>query len=235
MALYTAPATKLVPHSSSQLTTCIVLYIEAFSPPKVPASPSRQLQLGIASDMLRLFGHTVSMSKTERFSKHSFKAISLIYEGAGTWPSAHPTVQRHLDNEAMYGTDPFSAQNATNDGSTYAPSVFGALPYPGSVSSVGPPLQTLVTLRFTSLNPTVLDCKVLGPNNETCYRVASDLAGRGCSLLKNGAGHNVALVEWRSHPTIEAQAVGAKQTVGQWLRLASDRRYARSGCGKFVN
>lgn len=122
----------------------------------------------------------------------------------------------------VYGTDPFSAQNATND-SNSSPSIFGALPYPGSASSVDPALNTLVTLRFTSLNPTILDCGVVGPNNETYYRVVTN--GQGFTLLKNAAGQNTALIEWRSHPTVEAQTVGAKQPVGQWLQLSPDRRY----------
>lgn len=134
-------------------------------------------------------------------------------------------IQQSNAISTMYGIDPFSAQNATNDGN--APSIFGALPYPGSASSVDPPLHTLVTFRFTSLTHTVLDCSVVGPNNETCYRVASDLSGRGYSLLKNAAGHDIAIVEWRSHPTVEAQAVGAKLHVGQWLPLSSDRLYVR--------
>ena len=122
----------------------------------------------------------------------------------------------------MYGIDPFSAQNATKDDSN-APSIFGALPYPGSSSSsVDPPLHTLVTFRFTSLNPTILDSSVVGPNNETYFRVAT--SGQGVTLVKNAAGQNIALIEWRSHPTVEAQAIGAKQHVAQWLHLSSDNR-----------
>ncbi|KAH0826599.1 hypothetical protein J3R83DRAFT_4960 [Lanmaoa asiatica] len=126
----------------------------------------------------------------------------------------------------MYGLDPFSAQNATNNvDPSHAPSIFGALPYPGSTSSViNPPLHTLVTLRFTSLNPTILNCAIVGPNNQTYYRIVTDAPGQAFTLLKAAAGHNIALVEWRSHPTVEAQGVTAKQPVGQWLRLSSDRR-----------
>ncbi|KAI9567425.1 hypothetical protein HD554DRAFT_2205408 [Boletus coccyginus] len=122
----------------------------------------------------------------------------------------------------VYGTDPFSAQyHSTRDGAN-APSIYGALPYPGSASSV--PLHTLVTFRFTALNPTILGCIVVGPNNTTHYHVVSDFSGQGYTLLRNGAGQTTALIEWRSHPTVEAQAVGAKQHAGQWLRLSSDRR-----------
>lgn len=125
----------------------------------------------------------------------------------------------------MYGTDPFSAQNATNTG---AASIFGALPYPGSASSVDPPIYSLVTLRFMSLNPSILNCSVVGPNNGIYYRIVTDASAPGITLVINAAGQNIALVEWRSHPTVEAQVIGAKLHVGQWLRLSPDRRYVAS-------
>ncbi|KAG8216844.1 hypothetical protein J3R82DRAFT_7104 [Butyriboletus roseoflavus] len=128
----------------------------------------------------------------------------------------------HIQN--MYGLDPFSAQNAANDNPVHPPSIFGALPYPRS-SAVDPPLHTLVTFRFTST--VVLDCTVVGPTNEPYYRLASAVSAQGLpfTLLKTAAGRNIALVEWQSHPTVEAQSVGPKQHVAQWLRLSSDRRF----------
>ena len=123
----------------------------------------------------------------------------------------------------MYGLDPFSAQKATSSADpAHAPSIFGALPYPEPPSSVTPPLSTLVTFRFTSLHPTVLDCKVAGPNNETCFRVVT--AGQEYTLLKDRTGNDVALVAWQHPPTVEAQNVTARQPVGQWLQLSADRR-----------
>lgn len=122
----------------------------------------------------------------------------------------------------MYGINPFSAQDATKDvDPSHTPSIFGALPYPGTASSVNPPLHTLVTFRFTSFNPTILNCKVVGPNNETCYHVVTG-DGQGDTLLKDGPGHTIAHVAWQAHPTVEAQIVRA-QPVGQWLQLSSDR------------
>ncbi|KAN0084239.1 hypothetical protein V8E55_007743 [Tylopilus felleus] len=141
----------------------------------------------------------------------------------------------------VYGTDPFSAQNATNTG---AASIFGALPYPGSASSVDPPIYSLVTLRFMSLNPSILNCSVVGPNNGIYYRIVTDASAPGITLVINAAGQNIALVEWRSHPTVEAQVIGAKLHVGQWLRLSPDRRsrtlthggihYAWAPCDRFL-
>ena len=117
----------------------------------------------------------------------------------------------------MYGINPFSAENATKD-PAHPPSIFGALPYPGSASAVP---HTLVTLRFTALSPTVLDCKVVGPSNETAYRVVTN--GQAYTLLKDRAGRDLAAVAWATHPTVEGHGI-ERQPVGQWLQLSADRR-----------
>ncbi|KIK96638.1 hypothetical protein PAXRUDRAFT_138044 [Paxillus rubicundulus Ve08.2h10] len=125
----------------------------------------------------------------------------------------------------MYGTNPFSAEEAWNSGSGNtggAPSVFGALPYPPS-STNQVSLNELVTFRFTSFNPTILNCTVIGPNNETYFRVVTDVSMQGYTVLKNSQGSNIALVEWQTHPNVEARGVAAKQPVAQWLKLSSDR------------
>lgn len=125
----------------------------------------------------------------------------------------------------MYGSNPFTAQdgwNAGNGQSTWdtsapPPSIFGALPYP-SVSSA---LPGAITLKFTSLSPTILNSKVIGPRNETYFRVVTD---GGHTVLKDAQGSNIALLEWRDHPTVEARSLVVKQPTGQWLRLSTDRR-----------
>ncbi|KIJ61586.1 hypothetical protein HYDPIDRAFT_42553 [Hydnomerulius pinastri MD-312] len=129
----------------------------------------------------------------------------------------------------MYGTNPFSAQDSWNAGNGQSswgagnpPSVFGALPYPSGSGSHAP-LNELVTFKFTSFNPTILNCKVIGPHNETYFRAVTDASMQGYTVLKNSQGSNIALVEWASHPNVEARGITAKQPVGQWLRLSSDR------------
>jgi hypothetical protein len=125
----------------------------------------------------------------------------------------------------MYGSNPFTAQdgwNAGNGQSTWdtsapPPSIFGALPYP-FVSSA---LPGAITLKFTSLSPTILNSKVIGPRNETYFRVVTD---GGHTVLKDAQGSNIALLEWRDHPTVEARGLVVKQPMGQWLRLSTDRR-----------
>ncbi|KAG2154237.1 uncharacterized protein EDB93DRAFT_1081755 [Suillus bovinus] len=126
----------------------------------------------------------------------------------------------------MYGSNPFTAQdgwNAGNGQSTWntsvpPPSVFGALPYP-SVSSA---LPGAVTLKFTSLSPTILNCKVIGPRNETYFRVVTDGSH---TVLKDAQNSNIALLEWRDHPTVEMRSMVAKQSMGYWLRLSTDRSH----------
>ncbi|KAG1776844.1 hypothetical protein EV702DRAFT_315406 [Suillus placidus] len=135
----------------------------------------------------------------------------------------------------MYGSNPFVAQagwNAGNSQSTWdtsvpPPSIFGALPYP-CVSSA---LPGAITLKFTSLSPTILNCKVIGPRNETYFRVVTD---SGHTVLKDAQGSNIALLEWRDNPTVEARGLVAKQPMGQWLRLSMDRSHrfmAHNGVG----
>lgn len=126
----------------------------------------------------------------------------------------------------MYGSNPFTAQdgwNAGNGQSTWdtsapPPSIFGALPYP-FVSSA---LPGAITLKFTSLSPTILNSKVIGPRNETYFRVVTD---GGHTVLKDAQGSNIALLEWRDHPTVEARGLVVKQPMGQWLRLSTDRSH----------
>jgi hypothetical protein len=122
----------------------------------------------------------------------------------------------------MYGSNPFSAQDAWNAASGQttsapAPSVFGALPYPSTSS----PLPGAVTFNFTSLNPTILNCKVIGPRNETYFRVVTDA---GYTMLKDVRGSNIAVLGWQGHPTVEAPSLLTKQFVGQWLNLSTERR-----------
>jgi hypothetical protein len=129
----------------------------------------------------------------------------------------------------MYGSNPFAGQDGWNAGNGQSawnttvppPSIFGALPYP-SVSSA---LPGAITLNFTSLSPTILNCKVIGPRNETYFRVVTD----GHTVLKDAQGSNIALLEWRDHPTVEARGLLAKQPMGQWLRLSADRRCVELG------
>ena len=126
-------------------------------------------------------------------------------------------------SSTMYGSNPFAAQDAWNAASGQStgappPSVFGALPYPTASSQ----LPDAVTFTFTSFNPTILNCKVVGPRNETYFRVVTE---GGYTMLKNARGSNIALLGWQDHPTIEAPGLVTKQPVRHWLRLSAERKF----------
>lgn len=115
--------------------------------------------------------------------------------------------------------------SASNDSSSSgpAPSIVGALPYPSSSSYPLPPAD-LITFTFTSLNPTILNCTVLGPHNRPYFQVVTDASMAGYTLFKDAESKNIALVEWQNTPLLEARGLLQKQKISNWLRLASDRR-----------
>ncbi|KAH7923077.1 hypothetical protein BV22DRAFT_1016097 [Leucogyrophana mollusca] len=133
----------------------------------------------------------------------------------------------------MYGVNPFAAQSSWNAGNghsstgwgsnTQAPSIFGALPYPSGTTQNA--LQELITFKFTSFNPTILNCKVVGPHNETYFRVVTDASMPGYTILKNSQGSSIALVEWQSHPHVEARGAVTKQPIKSWLKLSTQRSH----------
>lgn len=121
----------------------------------------------------------------------------------------------------MYtNNNPFGGWADASSGQT--PSVFGALPYPSAPSA-----SNLVTFYFTSFNPHVLNCTVLGPHSQPYFQVVTDVTMPGYTVIKNVKGSSVALIEWQAHPLIEIRGVLSKQNVGRWLRLSSDRRLSR--------
>ncbi|CAA7267291.1 unnamed protein product [Cyclocybe aegerita] len=107
-----------------------------------------------------------------------------------------------------------SVNNVWVGGSGPAPSVFGALPYPSS---------SLLTFYFTSFNPTIFNCTVIGPKSEVYYRIVTDNQMPGYTVIKNAKNENVSLIEWQAHPFIEIRGVLAKQQVKTWLGLTGDR------------
>ncbi|KAF9010118.1 hypothetical protein BDQ17DRAFT_1235143 [Cyathus striatus] len=107
------------------------------------------------------------------------------------------------------------SQNVWSDG-VPPPSVFGALPYPSVPSN-------LLTFYFTSFNPDLLNCAVVGPQGQPYYRVVTDNHMPGYTVIKNAEGKSISLIEWQSHPFIEIRGTLAKQNVRNWLRLSHDR------------
>jgi hypothetical protein len=102
-------------------------------------------------------------------------------------------------------------------GTSPAPSVFGALPYPSAPSNT-------VTYYFTSFKPNILNCSVLGPQNQVYYQIVTDNSMPGYTVIKNAEGKNTSLIEWQAHPFVEIRGTLVKQNVMNWLRLSQDQR-----------
>ncbi|KAF7441404.1 hypothetical protein PC9H_001754 [Pleurotus ostreatus] len=127
----------------------------------------------------------------------------------------------------MYTNNPYAQAgwpNAANRGSRSSneppASTFGALPY------YVPPSQTnTLFFQFTSFSPDIMNCTVLGPQNQPYFRVITDTPTPGFSVLQNGQGKNFAFIEWRSHPLIDMKGVVPKQRIGDWIPLSSDKKY----------
>jgi hypothetical protein len=118
----------------------------------------------------------------------------------------------------------YSSNGTWNEDTMPPPSIVGALPYPHSPSYPLPPNE-LITFTFTSFNPTILNCTVLGPHNRPYFQVVTDASMPGYTLWKDAERKNIALVEWQSAPLVEARGILAKQKITNWLRLAPDRRF----------
>jgi hypothetical protein len=126
--------------------------------------------------------------------------------------------------------NPFAAWQLTSDnnggGSSAAsgppPSIVGALPYPQTSYPLPP--DNRITFTFTSFNPTILNCTILGPHNRPYFSVSTDASMLGYTVLKDVKSANVALVEWQNAPLLEVRGILSKRKITDWLKLASDQR-----------
>lgn len=103
------------------------------------------------------------------------------------------------------------------------PSIFGALPYSGAATQ-----PTVVAFKFTSFNPNIMNCTVVGPQSKTYFRVTTDSPNPGFTIVHNSRGEPMTVVEWLHHPTVEIRNILSKWTTSQWLGLSRDRRLAHS-------
>ncbi|KAF7336197.1 hypothetical protein MVEN_02167300 [Mycena venus] len=111
------------------------------------------------------------------------------------------------------------------------PSVFGALPYPTPPSSASYP--SLSTFYLTSLNPSVLNCAVIGPGSSgprsttsrLYYAVSTDSSMPGYTVFKNAERKSIALIEWTKHPRVEIRGAVPKQETKGWLKISRDQTY----------
>ncbi|CAK5283434.1 unnamed protein product [Mycena citricolor] len=105
------------------------------------------------------------------------------------------------------------------NGASAPPSVFGALP------SVAKALPTFFTFRFTSFNPSIMNCTVMGPQATAYFRIITDTPMAGVSVFQNATGGTFSLVQWNQHPDVEIQGVAARQPTSSLLSLSHDRSY----------
>ncbi|KAG6844477.1 hypothetical protein H0H87_006613 [Tephrocybe sp. NHM501043] len=124
----------------------------------------------------------------------------------------------------MYHNHPYDGWAEAGQGlsspwpQTPAPSILGALPYPSVSYS-----SSLITYHITNFAPHILNSKVVGPDNRTCYTIRTDRDMPGYTAIKNTHDNAIALVEWKQSPVIEIRGLLPKQSVHNWLRLTSDR------------
>ncbi|KAG7449685.1 uncharacterized protein BT62DRAFT_1073117 [Guyanagaster necrorhizus] len=102
------------------------------------------------------------------------------------------------------------------------PSIYGALPWDGSSSNA----PSLYAFYFTTLNPSIIDCTVIGPNNEPQFYVTTNSTMPGYTVLKAADGRSLGLIEWKnSSSQVEIRGAVPKQATNDFLRLSHDHRY----------
>ncbi|KAJ7669662.1 hypothetical protein B0H17DRAFT_1162233 [Mycena rosella] len=98
------------------------------------------------------------------------------------------------------------------------PSIFGALPYTSEYT-----LPTFFPFSFTSFNPIILNCTVIGPQSRPYFKIVTDAPTPGVSVFQNSNGQNIALVQWHRHPEVEIRGKIARQRTSEMLSLSSDQ------------
>ncbi|KAF8181651.1 hypothetical protein K438DRAFT_1601495 [Mycena galopus ATCC 62051] len=102
------------------------------------------------------------------------------------------------------------------------PSIFGALPFTSPNA-----LPTFFSFRFTSSNPSILNCNVIGPKSRPYFRITTDTPMPGVSVFQNSNGQNIALVQWHRHPEVELRNIVERQRVSDMLSLSRDQTSRR--------
>ncbi|KAJ7509558.1 hypothetical protein B0H11DRAFT_1846605 [Mycena galericulata] len=113
--------------------------------------------------------------------------------------------------------NPYSQGWPGSNSNTGTPSIFGALPFPAPDS-----LPTFFSFRFTSFNPTVLNCTIIGPKSRPYFRIMTDAPMPGVTVFQNSNGQNISLVQWHRHPEVEMRNV-SRQRTSEMLALSNDQ------------
>ncbi|KAJ4475514.1 hypothetical protein J3R30DRAFT_3294534 [Lentinula aciculospora] len=101
------------------------------------------------------------------------------------------------------------------------PSIYGALPFPSPSLNPSP----FMTFAFTDFKPSIVNCTILGPNNSPQFRVVTDSAMPGYTILKMMNGKNSAMIEWQEPAKVEVRGMISKQRASDFLKIPFDRRY----------
>ncbi|KAF7360123.1 hypothetical protein MVEN_00740700 [Mycena venus] len=115
--------------------------------------------------------------------------------------------------------NPNAASNSASGWGT-TPSLYGALPY-----STPPVVTPELIFTFTPLDGTILNSLVIGPKSRTYFRVSTDSASSGFTVVQNSKLESVALIEWKSHPIVEIADIVSKRSTFQWLALSPDKTH----------
>ncbi|GLB42172.1 hypothetical protein LshimejAT787_1101870 [Lyophyllum shimeji] len=124
----------------------------------------------------------------------------------------------------MYHNHPYDGWAVSGQGqsspwpSNPPPSILGALPYPTVTYS-----SSLVTYHITDFAPNVLNSKVVDSRGRVHFIIRTDNEMPGYTAIQNAQQNSIALIEWKSSPTIEIRSLLTKQQVRNWLRLSPDR------------
>jgi hypothetical protein len=119
--------------------------------------------------------------------------------------------------------NPYSQNWHGQGSSSGGPSIYGALPFTSPDT-----LPTFFSFRFTSFNPTVLNCTVIGPKSRPYFRITTDTPMPGVSVFQNSNGQNIALVQWHRHPEVELRNTVERQRVSEMLSLSPDQTWVDS-------
>lgn len=123
----------------------------------------------------------------------------------------------------MYNTNPYYQAGWQQDLQASA-WTSGTVPAPQSPQS---PIS-VTTFFFTSFNPDIRNCTVVGPNNQPCFTIATDAGSSGMSVIRraNQALNQapISIVSW-TDLLVEVAGMVPRQVVSNWLPLASDMRY----------
>ncbi|KAJ7036176.1 hypothetical protein C8F04DRAFT_1233308 [Mycena alexandri] len=115
-----------------------------------------------------------------------------------------------------------SNQNPNGLGSSASippqPSLFGLLPSAPSRT----PEPNLLSFKFTSFNPNILNSAITGPRSRGYFRITTDTPTVGFTVFFDATGNPIAIIEWLDQPVVEIRGILSKRRTSDWLALAQN-------------